>query len=322
MASSLNPADYKSAEGGQAALITFAWPRVYGFDFSGYVHSVPTNSKYNVGDKVFGMIAGLPQLHNGTLAQYCVVDEDVCARSPDNVAFTDLAALPLVGITTVLAFEACDVCNKPNPRVLVTGGAGGVGTIALQIAKHVYNASSLTTTASAGVKTDLCKSLGADVVVDYRAGRFEDALSAKNGGEPFDIIFDTTGEAARCVSLLAEGGSLCSILAGPTVAAIRSWLARSRIPHSNITTGVRPFLMSGVGGGIFNCVGGGRSMTGKCSKKKATFHHVIGTGDGRIMELISTWVKEGKVKSVIDSTFDLGRAAEAVERLKGGRCMG
>jgi NADPH:quinone reductase-like Zn-dependent oxidoreductase len=114
-AAALNPVDYKTADGSHAALLSFAWPRVHGFDFSGEVEAVgadvstgTTNSRggsssgscgsgsssgssssssggFQVGDRVFGMISGLPQRHTGTLAEYCLVAADVCARCPDNV---------------------------------------------------------------------------------------------------------------------------------------------------------------------------------------------------------------------------------------------
>jgi len=315
--SSINPADYKSAAGEQAAILNFAWPRVYGFDFAGVVHAVPAGSSRNIGDKVFGMIRGLPEANTGTLAEFCLVDEAVCATCPDGVSFTDCASIPLVGITTVLALDACNIAARTAPNVLILGGAGGVGSVAIQIAKHVYGGT-VTTTASAGPKTALCKSLGADVVVDYRSNKFEEVLEENS----FDVIFDTTGEASKAVKLLAEGGGMCSILAGPTVDAIRDWLSRSELPASKITTGVRPFLMSGIGGGIFNCVAGGRAMKSRCAARGATFGHVIGTGEGRAMALLAEWMTQKKVRAVIDSEWNLSEAGEAVEKLKSGRCMG
>ena len=120
-ASSLNPADYKSAEGEQCLLIGFDWPRVYGFDLSGTVVT-SGDDRFAKGDEVFGMIAGLPQFNKGTCAEFVLVDAEVCARKPSNVSHVEAAAVPLVSITAVKMLRACH--TKPNARVLVLGGAG------------------------------------------------------------------------------------------------------------------------------------------------------------------------------------------------------
>merc|ERR1719158_1375326 len=190
-AASLNPADWKSSEGGQAMLLSFQWPRVFGFDFSGEVvekgaHNESTKlSKcpFGVGDKVFGMIRGLPQRERGTVAEDVVVESDICARCPENISHAECASVPLVGITAVKMLDACGlkrmqfpvnsedniIPEKSRPRVLITGGAGGVGTMAIQLAKTLYGAREIVTTASAGKKTELVLSLGATRVVDYRS---------------------------------------------------------------------------------------------------------------------------------------------------------
>ena len=104
---SINPADWKTAEGEQAALLSFAWPRVIGFDFSGTVHQVGSDtSTFNIGDPVFGMIQGLPEKDRGTLQEYMVVNEKVCVAKPDNVTHAQAAAIPLVGITAVKMCQA------------------------------------------------------------------------------------------------------------------------------------------------------------------------------------------------------------------------
>ena len=99
--------------------------------------------------------------------------------------------------------------NRKNPRVLITGGAGGVGTIAIQLAKALFNASYVATTASAGKKTDLCTSLGANRVVNYREEKFYEVLGSENDDELFDMILDCTGEASYATSLLRKNGGNC-----------------------------------------------------------------------------------------------------------------
>jgi NADPH:quinone reductase-like Zn-dependent oxidoreductase len=150
-AASLNPADWKQAAGETAPLLPFRWPRVYGFDFSGVVEEAGPNDgraadcTFAVGQRIFGMIRGLPQRDTGTLAEYVLVDADVCASCPPNLSHAECASVPLVAITAVRALRACGLAEQPTasgsgPRVLVTGGAGGVGSIAQQLARHMFGA--------------------------------------------------------------------------------------------------------------------------------------------------------------------------------------
>merc|ERR1712232_1446311 len=92
-----------------------------------------------------------------------------------------------------------------------SGGAGGVGTFAIQYAKNVLKAGTVATTASPGEKTDLCKSLGADVVINYRDEKFEDVL------KEYDFAFDTSGESAKCAQILKKGGKVVTIAGTPSL---------------------------------------------------------------------------------------------------------
>ena len=346
---SINPADWKTAEGEQAALLSFAWPRVIGFDFSGTVHQVGSDtSTFNIGDPVFGMIQGLPEKDRGTLQEYMVVNEKVCVAKPDNITHAQAAAIPLVGITAVKMCQAAglvqlaltnatnttnttttttnttnetkeDTRGTKHIRVLVTGGAGGVGIHAIQIAKHLFGATFIATTASAGVKSDLCTRMGADLVIDYRKEKFELALATQ---PKFDAILDCTGEAHKCVPLLAEHGGMCSILAGPTAEALQTWLREGEWPTSKITIGVNSFLHSGCGGSLFQYFAGGSSLKSKCERVGGTFAHVIGTGNGPIMNALSDCLKQNTLEAVIDTEFNLENAIEAIQYQKAGRCAG
>ena len=144
-AAALNPADVAQAMGAQAALLRFDWPRVVGFDFSGVVEAAGADANFKVGERVFGMIRGLPQRDRGTLAELVLVDADVVARCPPRATDAECAAVPLVGITAVKMLRGSGLTeappSSPGPRVLVTGGAGGVGSIAIQLAKLMFGAS-------------------------------------------------------------------------------------------------------------------------------------------------------------------------------------
>jgi len=320
---SLNPADYKSAAGEQAAILAFNWPRVYGFDFAGVVEEVGDSvPNYATGDRVFGMIQGLPQRDSGTTAEYALVKAEICAQIPSNVSYADAAAVPLVAITAVKAFRACGLdSNKGSgqgPRVFITGGAGGVGSIAIQIAKCMFHASYVATTASPGKKTELCKSLGADRVVNYREKKFEVELK----DEKFDAIFDCTGEAKRCVSLLQEGGGLTSIQACPTVECVRTWVEEAKLNPEAITFGVRPFLFSGFGGHLMNFFTGASRLRKQCEEQSATYNHIIGCGNGEIMGIVASFMEKGELKAVVDQTFPLKECLEALKYLKKGHAAG
>eukprot|EP00732_Lithocolla_globosa_P004631 Lithocolla_globosa_v1_NODE_4370_length_1452_cov_41.826772.p1 type:complete len:378 gc:universal NODE_4370_length_1452_cov_41.826772:1317-184(-) len=328
---SLNPADWKSAEGEQAALLSFRWPRVYGFDFSGEVVDLgpPPEGKDSVtfskGDRVFGMIKGLPQADNGTVAEYALVDSSICALCPSNASHVECASVPLVAITAVKAFRKCGLTEtksdnqKLGPRVFITGGAGGMGTIAIRLARCLFNASFIATTASAGAKTQLCEKIGANQVIDYKTQQFQDILLKQ---DRFDAILDCTGEADKCVPLLAEGGGLCSILKGPTAESLQNWLDESGLDSNNITIGVEPFLRSQWGGWIFQWFSGGTTLENACKKQGGSFHHVIGCGNGPIVRKIATLIESGEVKAVIDKIFVLKDSLEAIKYQKSGRAAG
>ena len=183
------------------------------------------------------MTRGLPELNCGNFAEY-VLWSPLCVRK----LFLSASHVSMASLLCCTAIRMLRACGLPEidfeeekdksggkhesnpvvngPRVLVTGGAGGVGSVAIQIAQSLFGASFIATTASAGVKSELCSELGADVVVDYRSSNFEEVLQAGS----FDAILDCTAEASRCVSLLKAGGSLVSILKNESVGMLRKWL--------------------------------------------------------------------------------------------------
>ena len=335
-ATSLNPADWKTAAGEQAALLSFDWPRVVGFDFSGTVHQLGSaaTSTFNIGDEVMGMIQGLPEKDRGTLQEYLVVRAKICALKPPNVTHSQAAAIPLVSIT---AFKMCQHVGlsqlPPTPtttdslgetkhqeiRVLILGGAGGVGIHAIQIVKHLFGATFIVCTASAGPKARLCLANGADQVIDYRTEKFEAVLAKE---KKFDAILDCTGEASRAVPLLASDGGMCSILAGPTADALQTWLREGEWPTSKITLGVHSFLHSGCGGSLFQFFAGGSGLMKRCANVGGTFSHVIGTGNGDIMQILAQMLEDNSLKAVIDKEFGLADSIEAINYQKSGRCAG
>ncbi|GBG24115.1 2-methylene-furan-3-one reductase [Hondaea fermentalgiana] len=301
--------------------------QVYGFDFCGKVVA-SKSTEWVAGDEVFGMCKGL---RRGGLAEFFIVDGDICVRRPPNMPSFDAAGLPLVGITVLKAFSKCRLLpaaqrssSQKAPRILVLGGAGGVGTVAIQLAKGYYGASFVATTASAGEKSDLVRELGADRVVNYRDEKFWQVLASSSQDDLFDAILDCTGEAAKCPSLLRDGGGLVSIAASPTVAALREFIEESdtRSFHK-ITFGVDGFLHSTFGGFIFDRLTGAASLESKCRKRGGgTFAHIIGTGHREYVEILAAEYNAGRLRTVIDHVYPLRDGIQAIERIESGRAKG
>ncbi|XP_048328222.2 2-methylene-furan-3-one reductase [Ziziphus jujuba] len=214
IAASINPVDFKRMLG---AIKDNDTPRpiVPGHDVAGVVVKVGSKvNKFKVGDEVYGDIAekALSEPKQfGTLAEYTAVQEKVLALKPNNLSFVEAASLPLAIETAYEAFERAQLCSGKS--VLILGGAGGVGTMAIQLAKHVFGASRVAATASTA-KQDLLRSLGADLPIDYTKDKYEELP------EKFDVVFDAVGEGERPVKAMKEGGKVVSIMgpiAPPTV---------------------------------------------------------------------------------------------------------
>jgi NADPH:quinone reductase-like Zn-dependent oxidoreductase len=208
-ASGVNPLDIK-IKAGQAAHAQAKLPAILGIDLAGTVIEVGEGiNNFNIGDEVYGMtggIAGVP----GSLAEYAAVDANLIARKPKNLNMHNTAAVPLIFIT---AWEGLvDRANVgPGKNVLIHGGAGGVGHIAIQIAKA--KGANVFSTASPK-DHDLIKCYGAQPI-DYTSLTVEEYVEAYTNGEGFDIVFDTVGGAVLDASFKAAKqyyGHVISIL--------------------------------------------------------------------------------------------------------------
>jgi NADPH:quinone reductase-like Zn-dependent oxidoreductase len=205
VAASINPVDWKVRAGYLAQMIPHALPLTLGWDVSGVVAQVGAEvTQWQVGDAVFSR----PDLaRNGTYAEYVAIRAAECARKPRTISHVEAASLPLAGIT---AWEAMmDLARVgPGQRVLVHAGSGGVGSLAIQIARAA-GATVIATTS--GRNRALVESLGAHQVVDYTTTKVADAV------EPVDAVFDTIGGEVQEASwsLLNPGGIQVSIISPP-----------------------------------------------------------------------------------------------------------
>ena len=173
-AAGLNPVDSKVQITGAQFMWPLDLPRVAGSELSGVVEDLGRHvTRFKVGDRVF---ARVDKRELGAYATYCAVEEGLVAKMPDSVGFQDAAGLPLAGLTALQGLRQIGVA--PGQRVFISGGAGGVGTLAIQIAVQM-GAEVATTASAAGEK--LVRSLGAETVVDYRTTRFKDVLGDFDG---------------------------------------------------------------------------------------------------------------------------------------------
>lgn len=221
-AAGVNPVDWKTRKGGGVAgMLGDAFPLTLGWDVSGEVAALGAGvTGFRIGDEVYGMIR-FPK-PGGAYAQYATAPVDHLSLKPVSVGHVEASALPVAALTAWQAlFDTADL--KDGQRVLIHAAAGGVGHLAVQLAK--WKGAYVVGTASRG-NHDFVKSLGADEVFDYSAGRFEEEL------KDFDVVLDAVGPdvAARSYPVLRKGGMLVSITrSGDAEAAARFFVRQQNI---------------------------------------------------------------------------------------------
>lgn len=290
-ATSVNPVDWKIRRGLQRAVIRYQLPHVLGLDASGVVVEVGSEvRKFALGDEVY---CSPSHKRSGTYAEYVAVDQDDVALKPKTIDHAEAASLPLVGLT---AWDALvdTIGLGTGERILVFAGSGGVGTFAIQLAKHL--GAEIATTCSAR-NAELVKELGADHVIDYKRERFEELL------HDYDAVLDTLGgeERRRALSVLRRGGRLATLLAGVPEATKRFG------PNLGI-------VMVGLEMLQFK-------MVSRFSHGVRT-SWVIRPSSGAVLEKIATLVDRGKIKPVIDREFSLDEITAAHEYSESGRARG
>jgi NADPH:quinone reductase-like Zn-dependent oxidoreductase len=203
-ATAVNVIDAKIRTGEFKLLLPYKTPFALGHDLAGIVtRTGPKVTRFAVGDEVFGCPR---EGRLGTFAERLAVHEDDLARKPDSMSMTEAASAPLVALTAWQALvDIADV--QPGQKVLIHAGSGGVGTYAIQLAKHL-GATVATTTGS--TNTQWVAGLGADTVIDYRTQNFDELLSG------YDVVLDSQGgdTLIRSLGVLKPGGIAIGI-AGP-----------------------------------------------------------------------------------------------------------
>ncbi len=183
----------------------YKFPLILGHDVAGTVIGIGSKvSRFKVGDEVFARPA---DFGIGTFAEFIAVNENDIAIKPKNISFEEAASVPLVALTVWQAFVEKAKLTK-GQKVFIQAGSGGVGTIAIQLAKH-FGATVATTTSANNF--ELVKSLGADIVIDYKTQHFETIL------KDYDLVLNSQDEKTlqKSLRILKPGGKVISISGPP-----------------------------------------------------------------------------------------------------------
>jgi len=207
-AAGLNPIDNAIPKGTFKPILKFQLPATLGSDLAGIVVEVGSHMTwFKPGDAVF---ASIFDLGRGAFAEYAVVPENAAALKPANLDFVQAASIPMVGLTSLQALkERAQI--KPGQKVFIPAGAGGIGTFAIQLAKHL--GAKVATTTSAG-NVDMVRGLGADEVIDYKKQEFEDVL------RDYDAVLGTVrGDSIKkSLQILKSKGKVVSLIGPPDAA--------------------------------------------------------------------------------------------------------
>ncbi|HUD32189.1 MAG TPA: NADP-dependent oxidoreductase [Variovorax sp.] len=291
-AAGLNPIDNMIPKGTFKSLLRVDLPATLGSDLAGVVvetgHRV---TRFKPGDAIF---ASAFDSGTGSLAEFTVVSERAAAFKPSNLSFAQAASIPMVGLTAWQALKE-RAGMEAGQKVFIPAGSGGVGTFAIQLAKH-FGAHVSTTVGTGGI--ELVRDLGADEIIDYGRQRFETVL------EDQDVVLATVGgdTVARAIGILRPGGRIVSLVGPPDAA-----FARSRKLNPVLTLVFR--LMS-------------RKTIGLSTRRGIDYTFLFVRPDGHQLGQIGELLQAERVRPVVDTIFPFERAEDALAYLARGRAKG
>ncbi|MGH7438053.1 MAG: NADP-dependent oxidoreductase [Polyangiaceae bacterium] len=291
-AASINPVDFKIRSGGLKILVKDRFPLILGCDVSGVVSRVgPGVTRFAPGDEVF---ARLRKDRIGAFAEHVLVDAALAASKPSNLTHAETASIPLVGETSFQALVEIGKLQR-GQRVLIHAGSGGIGTFAIQLARHI--GATVATTASAKNHA-LVKQLGASEVIDYKTQRFEEVVA------PCDVVLDTQGGETleRSFRVVKEGGVVITIGGKPDARFARAY-------------GLNAVVVFGLGFLM-------RKVTRLAREKQARFEYLFMRPDGEQLGGIAALLAGGIIRPVLDRTFPFAETKEALAYVEAGRAVG
>lgn len=292
-AAGLNPVDFKTREGKLKVIQRYELPVVMGNELAGVVEAVGAGvTGFAPGDRVF---ARTPKGAMGAFAEYAAVPAAVLAHAPSSIDLPTAAAIPLAALTALQALRD-ELHLKPGAKVFIPGGAGGVGTFAIQIAKHL--GAHVTTTASPRGR-DLVERLGADAVVDYTSQRIADHVRDMDGA--FDLIGGDTLNASFAV--VKPGGTVVSVAALPEPLTATKDLGRG------------PALAA-----LFWLVSFG--LRAKARRHGVAYRFLFMHPSGPELAELAALVDAGKLEPILDRVVPFDQIADAFIHLESGRAKG
>ncbi len=288
----VNLFDSKIRNGEFKMILPYKTPFTLGHDVSGVVTKIGTNvTRFKVGDEVY---ARPSDYRIGTFAEYISMNENDAAIKPKNLSMEEAASIPLVGLTAWQALvEKANL--KKGQKVFIQAGSGGVGTFAIQLAKYM-GATVATTTSAANI--DFVKSLGADVVIDYRKSDFETLL------KDYDVVLNSqdTKTLEKSLRILKPGGKVISISGPPDPdfgqEINANWFLKI----------VLKFLSSGI--------------RRQAKRLNVNFSFLFMRAQGEQLTRITKLIELGIIKPVIDKVFSFEQTNEALSYIEKGHAKG
>ncbi|PJZ83470.1 NADP-dependent oxidoreductase [Leptospira harrisiae] len=292
-ATGINLLDSLIRNGDFKIFLPYKPPFTNGHDMAGVITKVGVNvSKFKVGDEVY---ARPSDFHIGTFAEFIAISENDLALKPNNISMEESASIPLVGLTSWQALVEITKVQK-GQKVFIQAGSGGVGTFAIQLAKHL-GAFVATTTSSAN--TELVKRLGADLIIDYKKEDFSTIL------KDYDLVLHSNRESKilhQSLQILKQGGTLISLTGPPTSEFAKKiglgWSFQ--------------FLMSLLS----------MSVKRKAKKLNVNFEFLFMKADGNQLSEITNLIEAGKIRPVIDKEFPFEQTNEGISYIESGRTKG
>ena len=291
-AAAVNLLDSKMRDGEFKLFLPYRPPFILGHDVAGtVVRTGPKVRRFKVGDEVYAR----PRDHRiGTFAEFIAMNEADVALKPKNLSMEEAASIPLVGLTAWQALIEMAKLKK-GQKVFIQAGSGGVGTFAIQLAKHL-GATVATTTSAANV--DLVKSLGADVVIDYKKDDFEKILRG------YDVVLNSQDAKTleKSLAVLKPGGQLISISGPPDPAFARE-------------LGLNLFLKL-----VMRLLS--RRIRKKAKSLGISYSFLFMRAQGQQLSEITSLIESGVIRPVVDKVFPFEKTGDALAYVETGRAKG
>lgn len=291
-ATSVNLLDAKIKNGEFKIFLPYKAPFILGHDVAGVVTKVGSRvSKFKIGDEIYARPA---DQRIGTFAEYISINENDVAIKPKNISMEEAASIPLVGLTAWQALIEKGNLKK-GQKVFIQAGSGGVGTFAIQLAKHI-GATVATTASSANF--DLVKSLGADIVIDYKNEDFETII------KDYDLVLNSQDAKTleKSLQILKPNGTVISISGPPDKAFADDiglpWYLKQIMKILSL------------------------KINNKAKRLGVHYSFLFMKANGNQLEEITKLINDGIIKPVIDKVYPFDQTNEAMAYVEAGRSKG